>query len=173
MPKSWIRVIPALLSGMFLLAGCAGGQVLYYNKQYPATEQQYRFNLDSAECRAYAARTSPIPQVYLNSRSNQRITGSYNAFGPYGQSTYGTYSKNTYQDDTAAQLVDMSNTMTAISARARQNNIYWACMARKGWFQVNQEQADRLVHMDPGGQVEKKGFPESFTYEPDHADGAE
>lgn len=112
--------------------GCA--TVKYYNKNYPEEQQSYYFQIDSAECQAIAAGMSPTPQIHINQQSQERTSGRVNIYGSDGYSAHGTYNQNTYYDNSAAQWADIANMSTALGATIRQNNLYEACMCRRGWI---------------------------------------
>jgi hypothetical protein len=118
-----------------VLSGCA--TIKYYNKKYPKDQQNHYFQLDSAECRAIAAGMSPTPQIHINQQGQERTSGSMNIYGSDGYSAYGTYNQNTYYDNSAAQWADIANMSAALGATIRQNNLYEACMCRRGWVKVD------------------------------------
>jgi uncharacterized protein YcfL len=115
------------------IIGCSSKQ-FWYNNNYPSNNQQYYFNIDCAECRAIASQYYPAQQIYINQKGSQNTHGYFNTYGNDGYSQYGYYNQNTYNSNPMAQWADMTNMANAANAQLRQNQLFKACLMKKGWY---------------------------------------
>jgi hypothetical protein len=139
-----------LLSLLFVLSvGCT--PVKYSNKNYPSDQQDHYYKIDSAECQAVAAGISPMPQIHINQQGAQYGSGTFNFFGSNGYNNYGYYNQTTLYRNSTAQFADIANMGTFLAAQVRQDNLYKACMARRGWVEVKEDtefEADPSLSLD-------------------------
>ena len=115
--------------------GCASTkQKWYYNNHVPRDQQQVFYNQDATYCKAVANGSVAIPPPITPS-SGYRTLGTLTLNNlSTGQTYVGNYNSTTSPTNSMAKGFAAGWALS--DALVRRNNLFNACMARVGWFEI-------------------------------------